>query len=367
MQYDLAEFALKMVAPNNKLIYDDKGIPSVMVYVPKFKMSDVIDGAGDSTHPAFIVNGKELPGIWISKYQNIVNNGRAYSLPGQDPAASMTWDSARGYCEAKGKGWHMMTKVEWAAIMLWCKKNGFQPYGNNNYGKDIRESLYQAIPATYGSNGLASDGKVNHVLTGTGPLTWSHNKQLDGIWDLNGNVSEWTGAFRTVRGELQMLENNNGANSDNPQTAASTEWKAIDGTNGTFITPDGNGTTENSIKIDNAGTGGAQWCVTITTQSSDFGCSLGSLTCAEGISDVAKSLLRAYGLLPEDGAKSADYDDDKLWFNNVADERLFYSGGYYGIGVSAGVGYSNGNNYGRGYVNTNVGFRSAFANLESEE
>lgn len=33
-----------MVAPNNKLIYDDKGIPSVMVYVPKFKMSDVIDG-----------------------------------------------------------------------------------------------------------------------------------------------------------------------------------------------------------------------------------------------------------------------------------------------------------------------------------
>lgn len=27
MQYDLAEFALKMVAPNNKLIYDDKGNP----------------------------------------------------------------------------------------------------------------------------------------------------------------------------------------------------------------------------------------------------------------------------------------------------------------------------------------------------
>ena len=151
MQYDLAEFALKMVAPNNKLIYDDKGIPSVMVYVPKFKMSDVIDGAGDSTHPAFIVNGKEVPGIWISKYQNIVNNGRAYSLPGQDPTVNITWDTARGYCASKGKGWHMMTKAEWAAIMLLCKKNGFQPWGNNNYGKDSRETLQQAIPATYGS------------------------------------------------------------------------------------------------------------------------------------------------------------------------------------------------------------------------
>lgn len=360
MQYDLAEFALKMVAPNNKLIYDDKGIPSVMVYVPKFKMSDVIANGGDSTHPAFIVNGKELPGIWISKYQNIVNNGRAYSLPGQDPAASMTWDTARGYCESKGKGWHMMTKPEWAALMLWCKKNGFQPYGNNNYGKDSRETLYQAIPATYGS-----DGKINHVLTGTGPLTWSHNKQLDGIWDLNGNVAEWTGGLRTVKGELQVLENNNGANSDNPQTAASTAWKAIDATTGAFITPDGSGTTANSIKIDKAGTGGAQWCVTITTKSSDFSCALGALTCSTDIADAAKAVLRAYSLLPEDGAKASDYDDDRLWFNNEADERLFGSGGGYGIGANAGGGYSYGSIVNRGNANVGIGFRSAYADLES--
>lgn len=359
MQYDLAEFALKMVAPNNKLIYDDRGIPSVMVYVPKFKMSDVIDGAGDSTHPAFIVNGKELPGIWISKYQNIVNNGRAYSLPGQDPAASMTWDTARGYCESKGKGWHMMTKAEWAAIMLWCKKNGFQPWGNNNYGKDSRETLYQAIPATYGS-----DGKVNHVLTGTGPLTWSHNKQLDGIWDLNGNVAEWTGGLRTVKGELQVLENNNGANSDNPQTAASTTWKAIDATTGAFITPNGTGTTANSIKIDKAGSG-AQWCVTITTSSSDFNCALGSMTCSADISDAAKAVLRAYGLLPEDGASVASYEDDRLYFNNQVDERLFGSGGGCGYGGSAGVGCSHGIGTTRGGASTSVGFRSAYVDLES--
>lgn len=357
MQYDLAEFALKMTAPNNKLIYDDKGIPSVMVYIPKFKMSDVIAGAGDSTHPAFIVNGKEVPGIWISKYQNIVNNGRAYSLPGQNPAASTTWDTARGYCEAKGKGWHMMTKAEWAAIMLWCKKNGFQPYGNNNYGKDTRESLYQAIPATYGS-----DGKVNHVLTGTGPLTWSHNKQPDGIWDLNGNVSEWTGGIRTVYGELQVLENNNAANSDNPQNAASTAWKAIDATTGAFITPNGTGTTANSIKIDKAGSG-AQWCVTITTSSSDFNCALGSMTCSTDISDAAKAVLRAYGLLPEDGASVASYEDDRLYFNNQADERLFYSGGSCGSGGGAGVGF--GGNGSRGYALSSIGFRSAYVDLES--
>lgn len=256
-----------------------------------------------------------------------------------------------------------ISKAEWAAIMLWCKKNGFQPYGNNNYGKDSRETLQQAIPATYGSGTDA--GKIYHVLTGTGPLTWSHNKQLDGIWDLNGNVSEWTGALRTVKGELQLLENNNGANSDNPQTAASSAWKAIDATTGAFITPDGNGTTANSIKIDATGAGGAQWCKTITKTSENFSCALGALTCSADISDAAKAVLRAYGLLPVDGAKASDYDDDRLWFNNVADERLFHSGGYYGYGTSAGVGFSNGDWTNRGSVVVGVGFRSAFADLES--
>lgn len=252
----------------------------------------------------------------------------------------------------------MMTKAEYALIMLWCRKNGFQPYGNNNYGKDSRETVYQAIPATYGSGDDA--GKIYHVLTGTGPLTWSHNKQQDGIWDINGNVSEWTGGIRTVYGELQMLENNNAANSDNPQNATSAEWKAIDATTGAFITPNGSGTTPNSIKIDKAGTGGAQWCTTITTQSSDFSCLLGSMTCAEGISDAAKKVLRAYGLLPEDGTSATDYDNDRLYFNNQADERLFGSGGSYGVGTTAGVGYSYGVTSSRTNAGVNVGFRSAY-------
>ena len=76
-------------------------------------------------------------------------------------------------------------------------------------------------------------------------------------------------------------------------------------------------------------------------------------------------MLRAYGLLPVDGAKASDYDDDRLWFNNVADERLFYSGGYYGVGATAGVGYSNGSWANRGVVYVYIGWRSAYVDLES--
>lgn len=82
--FDLSSLALKSAFPNNVILTDDKGLPSVMVYIPKFKMSDVITGATDSTHPAFIVDGVEKDGIYISKYQNVAYNSRAYSLPGEE-------------------------------------------------------------------------------------------------------------------------------------------------------------------------------------------------------------------------------------------------------------------------------------------
>ena len=71
--FDLSSLALKSVCPNNEIFVDDADLPSVMVYIPKFKNSDVLTGGNDSTHPAFIVNGQEIPGFWHSKYQNVVH------------------------------------------------------------------------------------------------------------------------------------------------------------------------------------------------------------------------------------------------------------------------------------------------------
>lgn len=81
--FDLTNLAVKMICPNNTVQLDDTGLPSVLVYIPKFKNSDVLEGGDDSVHPAFIVNGKQIPGFYYSKYQNHVNNGVAYSLPAE--------------------------------------------------------------------------------------------------------------------------------------------------------------------------------------------------------------------------------------------------------------------------------------------
>ena len=353
-KYELSNLALKSAFSDNTIITDDKGLPSVMVFVPKFKISDVIAGGSDSVHPAFIVDGVEKDGIYISKYQNVVYDGRAYSLPGEDPSTLISIDKAIDLCAAKGAGWHLMTAMEWGAIALWCKKNGWLPYGNNHYGRDASESVYKAIPAT-----VDSEGRTNRSATGTGPVEWSHNKQLDGIYDLNGNIWEWNGGARLHYGELQILENNNAANSVNSQDESSAQWKAIDGTTGDLITPDGNGTTPNSIKLDMV-VGHWEW-ITGNSFNSQDGTSrrynFKSITAASAICDKAKELLYALALLPDDS--TFDYKRASMYCNNNEPNRMISRGGFWESADVASVFYT-GLSFDKTFLATSTGFRAAY-------
>lgn len=354
--YDLSSLALQSVCPNNEMLFDDKGLPSVMVKIPKMTLADLGIGTSTAVHPAFIVNGQEVDAVYISKYQNVVKNSRAYSLPGRDPQATINFDTSLADCKNKGAGWHLMTRAEWALLALWCKKNGTYPLGNNSYGKDTTETMQKAIPMTYDTN-----RRVNHVATGTGPLEWSHDRTPSGIWDLNGNVNEWVGGLRTVKGEVQILADNNAADNTKSQAANSSEWKAIDATDGSLITPDGNGTTEHSVKMDFISSR-ITYSTSITSQSdSQRNCLFRNIACDSTISEAAKIKLYALALLPHD-TTATNYKSDVIYFNNGASERSFDCGGYCNHATSAGVFCASGRNA-RSYTYALIGFRSAFVEL----
>lgn len=349
--FDLTNLAVTGLAPGNELIYDNAGMPSIMVKIPKMTYKQLGMGESAAVHPAFIVNGQEVDAIYISKYQNIVQDGRAYSLGGVDPAASLDMDHARQYCEAKGEGWHLMTRMEWGLIQRMCEAAGFVPKGNNNYGRHDSESFYKAIP-TY-----MSGDKIGRVATGTGPLTWYHDNSPSGISGLTGNVWEWMGAVRSVYGEIQFLVNNNGADSAHSQSPTSTEWKAISCVDGSFITPDGKGTTANSVKIDIVG-GKLQWAKTITHKNADGdwpSCTFGSITCSADIGANAKLLLQALGMMPYSSSDLCA--GHTCWFRNSDEERAFFSGCSWN-NPSNGLGSFNGNNP-RSNVDDDIGFRAA--------
>ena len=356
--YDEFQLAVEAASGGkNTVIFDDLGYPSIVVPIPKFKLSDVIDGAAQTTHPAFIVDGQEKDVIYISKYQNIVEFDRAYSLPMKDPRASINFDTAGNVCKNKGKGWHLMTNAEWAALALWCKKNNTMPRGNNNYGQDISAALEKGVATTKETSGAF---RPLRVATGSGAVSWAHDGTNAGIFDLNGNVWEWSGGLRLKDGEIQIIPDNN-ACKDISQSDTSTLWNAIM-PDGTLVAPG----TAGTLNFDyitappaSGSTGNFQISDTIAfAQPNDSvhgNKSFETLTAKAGVN--IPMILKALGIFPID----ASCGGDGLWMRNNG-ERLPFRGGAWSNGSGAGV-FALDLRHVRTYSHTNVGFRSAFVNL----
>lgn len=246
--FDEIRFALEAASGGkNTIILDDAGMPSVMVRIPMFYWSDVIEGGEDAPCSAFVVDGKVHDCIYISKYLNVIENGRAYSLPGRDPAHTLTIDDARAACAAKGRGWHLMTNAEWTAIAHWCVRNNTVPHGNSAFGK------YHAAPhergVLVGDNRGEKNRNEMHTLTGSGPASWNHDHTDYGIADLNGNVWEFVAGVRVVDGEIQVIPDNDSAlNVD--ESCGSVLWRAIDAA-GNLVAPGSAG----SMKLDGVKSG----------------------------------------------------------------------------------------------------------------
>jgi hypothetical protein len=158
---------------------------------------------------------------------------------------------------------------------------------------------------------------------------------------MNGNVSEWLIGLRLVKGELQILEDNNAADPTADLSATSTAWKAIDAATGKLVTPDGNGTTSGTVKLDYVN---SKWTFVTTISSavdSSRSCQFKDVTAGSAIGDDAKLLLQTLALLPDteltgDGIDPT-YGGDYFWANNAAAERCLFRGGRWAGGEPAGV------------------------------
>lgn len=330
----------------NTVLFDDLGMPSVMVPFPKLKMSDLIAGGSENIHPAFSVDGVEKSVIYVSKYQNIVLNERGYSLPMRDPRASLNFDQAVAYCRNKGKGWSLTPYSLWSAIALWCRKNGTMPRGNNNYGADHAYGHEKGVPTYYES------GKIARCATGSGPNTWNHNWMPDGIADLNGNVWEWCAGMRLMNGEIQIIPYANCMAADASMGASSTLWKAI-AADGTLVEPGTAGTLKyNYVSGHIQLTSGD-----ITPEDTWRGDTYQNMTLDSALTvpEIAKALL----IYPDE--PGGDYGGDGHYMNNSG-ERLPRCGGYWYNTSDAGV--FGVNLYSpRSSSSTYIGFRSAYCEL----
>lgn len=345
---------VKDLNSDNTLLYDDKDIPSLMVRIPKFKISDVVEGGAACTHPAFVIDNIEYDEIYISKYQNVIIDHRAYSLPMQDPEVNIDFNQARIACENKGNGWHLMTNAEWAALALWCRKNKTIPRGNNNYGSNIY------FPDEKGTSRYKylKDGeeKVGRVATGSGPVSWAHDGSKNGIYDLNGNIFEWLAGVRLYRGEIQIIKDNDAAITGLNQGIKSDLWKAIM-PDGSLVRPGIKGT----LKFDGTGERGSGVAkITSSIESRSNGTTSASSVFESLLAEIeVPETLKNLCIFPYD---CQAYGEDKIFVRNVG-VRNMSRGCDWDDGSASGV-FSCFLCDDEMYTGIDAGFRSAFMKLK---
>ena len=332
------------------VLYTAKGQPTYMNIIQKYDMS-TIDASMSGTHPAFIVDGVEKPEIFIGTYQGKIVSGELLSLPNVDPTVSTNYDNFLIAARANGNGHHLITNAEWSAVALQCYKNNTQPMGNSYYGRSSEDPLLIGRRAD-GLNPGDTSGSAR-TLTGSGPVQWRHNGKNNGIADLSGNINEWNSGMRLLNGEIQIIENNNAAKLAINLSAASTEWKAIDGATGNLVTPNGSGTTVGTVKFATSGT------ADYTINGSTFGTTK-NLSTVNPVSAAALSKLKALCLFPVVDAV-ATFNGDSLSFN-LTIESIPIRSGRWSNGATAGV-FCLGLNDARSYAVPGIGSRPAFVNL----
>lgn len=201
----------------NTVLYDNAGIPSVMVRISAMRCNELLEDCESCNfHPAFLAGEKVIQEVWVSKYLNCVVNGRAASLPMCRPQRIGNFDEAINLCRAKGANWLPMPFQLRMAIALWCRRQGFLPTGNNDHGQDFIHPE---------ERGRSLEDGIS--LTGSGPPGWSHNGNREGIWDLNGNLNEWDSGFRLMNGEIQLIGMGDLLMPDGDFSAESSLWQAM--------------------------------------------------------------------------------------------------------------------------------------------
>lgn len=309
----------------NEVIFDDRGIPDILVvYAP------------DELGLPATLKGKAVKEYAISKYPNTMIDGRPYSLPYQQPAVNINHDEAIRLCESKGPGWHLITNDEWAALAHQSRKKGTLPRGNTDRGKS------HSHPEETGVTFKDASGSCK-TLTGSGPVTWNHDGTAEGVADMCGNIWEHVGGIRFVDGQVQVIPDN-GAAAGADQSKDSPEWAPI-------YTADGDPVYYNVE-------GGHIKLQTVEPEEKDWdGEQFTELDAS--LIDIPEKLIEL-GLYPAPG-----YESDEHFYLDTNGERIVIRGGRWSDGAAAGVfsfyGYNS-----RALVDWYVGFRSAFVRYSGD-
>ena len=359
---------------------------SVMVYIPAFFYKygtgsnglavNVVDvkpygffadvatanAQGYALHRAFYNGGAIRPGVFVDKYQCSNNGGIASSIRNGNPLSSaaahnpfsgLTGSPSNIYAGAinaaktRGTRFFCNTQFIGAALALlanahasastnttycaWYMAGANFPKGcNNNALGDVNDASI-----AYVSDGYANAGKTGSANF---PAKVSHNGQLSGVMDLNGNM--W---------EIRLGLTSNGTNYFLLKT--SVDVATI--TSGNSLATDAWGATGLAAMYDNIGT--TYEAMTAANANKPFGAA--GQVLSNATSGTAWAAAGA-GIPLSTGTGGSNQFGNDFFYDARPNELCVVSGGDWADGSNAGV-WALFLNYVRGGSNVGLGFRAA--------
>ena len=257
---------------NNVVLRDSSGKPSIFVRHPKINNSAFDPSLPDTPHPAFKFGEETDSAVLIGKYaaSSLISGGTLYSLPNADPIQNIGYSTLCTRAESFPAA-TALTIADYGLLILLAQKYGIRiAHGNTANGNDKFNGkvstiwtenvnvtagtmvlylgwVYEClISHKMGSSHLPTDDIVYwrstgqklggtacytdrygyvRTLTGSGPLNWYFNDDINNEADLFGNTRSFLIGARIYQGEIQIVPSAGDPGVD--VSEESEEWKAI--------------------------------------------------------------------------------------------------------------------------------------------